>query len=64
MQPVIAEVRSEVFGNNSEGFEAVGKTGTVAASAAIVAAIEDALPIGVKGRPDGSWRIVLVPLRL
>ena len=32
-----------MLGNNPEGFKGVGETGTIAAPAAIVAAIEDAL---------------------
>ncbi|MGI9147889.1 MAG: molybdopterin cofactor-binding domain-containing protein, partial [Chloroflexota bacterium] len=43
MQPEIVEVRAAVLGNNPEGFKGVGETGTIAAPAAIVAAIEDAL---------------------
>jgi aerobic carbon-monoxide dehydrogenase large subunit len=43
MRPAIVEVRSPVLGNNPEGFKGVGETGTIAAPAAIVAAIEDAL---------------------
>jgi carbon-monoxide dehydrogenase large subunit len=43
MQPVIVEVRSPVLGNNPEGFKGVGETGTIAAPAAILGAIEDAL---------------------
>ncbi|MDQ6672664.1 MAG: molybdopterin-dependent oxidoreductase, partial [Chloroflexota bacterium] len=43
MQPVLLEVRAPVFGNNPEGFKGVGETGTIAAPAAIVGAIEDAL---------------------
>ncbi len=43
MQPLLVEVRTHVFGNNPEGFKGVGETGTIAAPAAIVSAIEDAL---------------------
>ena len=43
MQPTLVEVRAPVLGNNPEGFKGVGETGTIAAPAAIVAAIEDAL---------------------
>ena len=43
VQPTLVEVRSPVLGNNPEGFKGVGETGTIAAPAAIVAAIEDAL---------------------
>jgi aerobic carbon-monoxide dehydrogenase large subunit len=43
MQPTIVEVRAPVFGNNPEGFKGVGETGTIAAPAAIVGAVEDAL---------------------
>ncbi|HLZ27256.1 MAG TPA: xanthine dehydrogenase family protein molybdopterin-binding subunit [Chloroflexota bacterium] len=43
VQPALVEVRSPVLGNNPEGFKGVGETGTIAAPAAIVAAIEDAL---------------------
>ena len=39
----IVEVRAPVLGNNPEGFKGVGETGTIAAPAAIVGAIEDAL---------------------
>lgn len=43
VQPTLVEVRSPVLGSNPEGFKGVGETGTIAAPAAIVAAIEDAL---------------------
>jgi carbon-monoxide dehydrogenase large subunit len=43
IQPVLVEVRSPVLGNNPEGFKGVGETGTIAAPAALVGAIEDAL---------------------
>lgn len=41
--PRLVEVRSPVFGNNPEGFKGVGETGTIAAPAAIIGAVEDAL---------------------
>ena len=43
MTPELIEVHSPVLGNNPEGFKGVGETGTIAAPAAIVGAIEDAL---------------------
>jgi carbon-monoxide dehydrogenase large subunit len=43
VQPELVEVHSEVIGKNPEGFKGVGETGTIAAPAAIVAAVEDAL---------------------
>jgi len=43
LQPSLVEVRAPVLGNNPEGFKGVGETGTIAAPAAIVGAIEDAL---------------------
>jgi carbon-monoxide dehydrogenase large subunit len=43
IQPHLVEVHAPVLGNNPEGFKGVGETGTIAAPAAIVAAIEDAL---------------------
>jgi carbon-monoxide dehydrogenase large subunit len=43
IQPVLVEVRAPVLGNNPEGFKGVGETGTIAAPAALVGAIEDAL---------------------
>ena len=43
MQPELVEVHAPVLGQNPEGFKGVGETGTIAAPAAIVGAIEDAL---------------------
>jgi CO/xanthine dehydrogenase Mo-binding subunit len=43
MQPRLVEVHSPVLSDNPEGFKGVGETGTIAAPAAIVGAIEDAL---------------------
>jgi carbon-monoxide dehydrogenase large subunit len=43
MRPELVEVHAAVLGNNPEGFKGVGETGTIAAPAAIVGAIEDAL---------------------
>ncbi|MDQ6672785.1 MAG: xanthine dehydrogenase family protein molybdopterin-binding subunit [Chloroflexota bacterium] len=62
MQPSLVEVRAPVFGNNPEGFKGVGETGTIAAPAAIVSAIEDALrTLGV----DASLaRLPVTPARL
>jgi carbon-monoxide dehydrogenase large subunit len=43
MRPELVEVHAAVLGKNPEGFKGVGETGTIAAPAAIVGAIEDAL---------------------
>ena len=43
MQPQLVEVHAPVLGQNPEGFKGVGETGTIAAPAAIVGAIEDAV---------------------
>ena len=43
MQPQLVEVHAPVLGQNPEGFKGVGETGTIAAPAALVGAIEDAL---------------------
>jgi gamma-glutamylcyclotransferase (GGCT)/AIG2-like uncharacterized protein YtfP len=43
IRPTLVELRAPVFGNNPEGFKGVGETGTIAAPAAIVGAVEDAL---------------------
>ena len=43
IQPNLVEVHSPVLGNNPEGFKGVGETGTIAAPAAVVSAVEDAL---------------------
>jgi carbon-monoxide dehydrogenase large subunit len=43
IQPALVEVHAPVFGQNPEGFKGVGETGTIAAPAALVGAIEDAL---------------------
>jgi aerobic carbon-monoxide dehydrogenase large subunit len=43
MQPRLVEVHSPIHGKNPEGFKGVGETGTIAAPAAIAAAVEDAL---------------------
>ena len=43
IRPELVEVHSPVLGNNPEGFKGVGETGTIAAPAAILGAIEDAL---------------------
>jgi carbon-monoxide dehydrogenase large subunit len=43
VQPRLVEVQTPVLGNNPEGFKGVGETGTIAAPAAVVAALEDAL---------------------
>ena len=43
MQPRLVEVHSPLLGKNPEGFKGVGETGTIAAPAAIAAAVEDAL---------------------
>lgn len=41
--PRFVEVRSELHGNNPEGFKGVGETGTIPTPAAVASAIEDAL---------------------
>src|SRR5579859_1886557 len=41
--PRFVEVRSEVHGNNPEGFKGIGETGTIRTPAAVASAIEDAL---------------------
>ena len=43
MAPQLVEVHAPVLGNNPEGFKGVGETGTIAAPAALAAAIEDAV---------------------
>jgi len=43
VKPELVEVHSQVLGKNPEGFKGIGETGTIAAPAAIVAAVEDAL---------------------
>ena len=43
VRPELVEVHAPVLGNNPEGFKGVGETGTIAAPAAILGAIEDAL---------------------
>ncbi len=43
LRPRLIDRRSPVLGNNPEGFKGVGESGTIAAPAAVVAAIEDAL---------------------
>src|SRR5262249_31328822 len=43
LTPQLLEVHAPVLGNNPEGFKGVGETGTIAAPAAMAAAIEDAL---------------------
>jgi carbon-monoxide dehydrogenase large subunit len=43
VQPRLIEAHAPVLGNNPEGFKGVGETGTIAAPAAVVAAVEDAL---------------------
>jgi aerobic carbon-monoxide dehydrogenase large subunit len=43
LQPRLVEVHAPVLGNNPEGFKGVGETGTIAAPAAVVAALEDVL---------------------
>jgi len=43
VQPRLIEVHAPVLGNNPAGFKGVGETGTIAAPAAVVGAIEDAL---------------------
>jgi carbon-monoxide dehydrogenase large subunit len=43
IQPQLVEVHAPVLGQNPEGFKGVGETGTIAAPAAIVGAIEDAV---------------------
>jgi carbon-monoxide dehydrogenase large subunit len=43
VQPRLVEVHAAVLGNNPEGFKGVGETGTIAAPAAVVGALEDAL---------------------
>jgi aerobic carbon-monoxide dehydrogenase large subunit len=62
MQPTLVEVHSEVMGNNPEGFKGVGETGTIAAPAAIVAAIEDALR--TFGARDALTTLPLTPTRV
>jgi carbon-monoxide dehydrogenase large subunit len=62
VQPVLVEVRTPVFGNNPEGFKGVGETGTIPASAAVVAALEDALRRS--GRDANITRLPVTPLRL
>jgi carbon-monoxide dehydrogenase large subunit len=49
VQPELVEVHAPVLGNNPEGFKGVGETGTIAAPAAVVGALEDALRrLGIK----------------
>jgi carbon-monoxide dehydrogenase large subunit len=43
LRPHLVEVHAPVLGNNPEGFKGVGETGSIAAPAAITAAVEDAL---------------------
>lgn len=43
VSPQLVEVHSPVLGNNPEGFKGVGETGTIAAPAAVISALEDAL---------------------
>jgi CO/xanthine dehydrogenase Mo-binding subunit len=62
MQPTIVEVRAPVFGNNPEGFKGVGETGTIAAPAAIIGAVEDALRN--LGAEATLGRLPLTPSRL
>ena len=62
MQPALVEVHSPVLGNNPAGFKGVGETGTIAAPAAITAAVEDALRRhGVEAE---LGRIPLTPTRI
>ncbi|MBV9545749.1 MAG: xanthine dehydrogenase family protein molybdopterin-binding subunit, partial [Chloroflexi bacterium] len=43
VQPRLVEVHAPVLGNNPQGFKGVGETGTIAAPAAVVGALENAL---------------------
>ena len=43
VRPELVEIHAPVIGNNPEGFKGVGETGTIAAPAAVVSALEDAL---------------------
>jgi aerobic carbon-monoxide dehydrogenase large subunit len=60
--PRLVEVHSEVLGNNPEGFKGVGETGTIAAPAAIAAAVEDALRR--MGKEVTLTEIPLTPTRI
>jgi aerobic carbon-monoxide dehydrogenase large subunit len=62
VQPELVEVHAPVLGNNPEGFKGVGETGTIAAPAAIVGAIEDALR--TLGVDVGLGTLPLTPTRL
>jgi len=43
IRPRLLDIRAPVLGNNPQGFKGVGETGTIAAPAALAAALEDAL---------------------
>ncbi|MBV9359283.1 MAG: xanthine dehydrogenase family protein molybdopterin-binding subunit [Chloroflexi bacterium] len=62
LAPHLVAVESPIFGHNPAGFKGVGETGTIAAPAAIVGAIEDAL--GVLGVPARLGILPLTPTRL
>jgi carbon-monoxide dehydrogenase large subunit len=62
IRPQLVEVHAPVLGDNPEGFKGVGETGTIAAPAAIVAAIEDALRR--MGRDVALGILPLTPTRL
>jgi aerobic carbon-monoxide dehydrogenase large subunit len=62
IRPVLVEVHAAVLGNNPEGFKGVGETGTIAAPAAIVGAIEDALR--TSGADVTLTSLPLTPTRL
>jgi aerobic carbon-monoxide dehydrogenase large subunit len=60
--PRLVAVESPVLGNNPEGFKGVGETGTIAAPAALAAAIEDALR--TLGKDVELGTLPLTPTRL
>ena len=62
VRPQLVEVHAPVLGDNPEGFKGMGETGTIAAPAAIVSAIEDALRR--MGRDVGLGTLPLTPTRL
>jgi carbon-monoxide dehydrogenase large subunit len=62
LQPELVEVHAPVLGDNPEGFKGVGETGTIAAPAAIINAVEDALRgIGIEAE---LGTLPLTPTRL
>lgn len=62
LSPRLVEVQAPVLGNNPEGFKGVGETGTIAAPAAMVAAVEDALRH--QGIPAEIGTLPVTPRRL